>query len=146
MQRVLEKVALRRLAIHTLPLAAPLDEGGRILMPAGEVAQLVSGPTMRYLAYLEFLHQPHVVRGNHYHQHKVESLYVLRGHLHARYQDIATQEQAELTLEAGDLVLTHPGCAHAYRPLAYSQALEFAPTPFDPSDTYRYMLEEPHAG
>lgn len=111
------------------------------MTPAGELAQLVNGEPFRYLAYLEFLHQPPVARGNHYHLIKDEYLYVLHGRLRAIFQDIETHEKATCILETGDLVRTRPGCAHVYRPLAYTQALEFAPTPFDPTDTYSYTLE-----
>ncbi len=123
-----------------LPLLHPLVQGGRIATAAGEIAQLVSGESFRYLAYIEFAHPPGALRGNHYHLIKQESLYILRGRLQARYQDMETGQTAELLLETGDLVQTQPGCAHAYRSLEYTQALEFAPTPFDPADSYRHVL------
>jgi mannose-6-phosphate isomerase-like protein (cupin superfamily) len=145
--RVLAKVAIRRLATHHLPLAAPLGpEGGRLFSAAGEMAQLVSGTSFRYLAYLEFVHQPHVMRGNHYHHIKHEHLYVLAGRLRCICKDLDTGEQAVYELAAGDLMQIQPGCAHVFVPLEYVQALEFAPQPYDPADAYPYLLEVPHDG
>jgi mannose-6-phosphate isomerase-like protein (cupin superfamily) len=138
---VLAKVAVRRLAIYTPPLTAPLTEGGRITTAAGEIAQLVSGEEFRYLAYLEFLHKPDVARGNHYHLHKTESLYVLHGRLRTVFKDIETDEMQTVELQPGDIATIQPGCAHVFVPLEYTHALEFSPQPFDPDDTYRYMLE-----
>lgn len=138
---MLAKVAVRRLAIYTLPLTAPLTEGGRILTAAGEIAQLVSGEAFRYLAYLEFLHKPDVARGNHYHQHKTESLYVLTGRLRAVFKDTETEEMQTVELETGDMATIQPGCAHVFVPLEYTYALEFSPQPFDPEDSYSYKLE-----
>ncbi len=142
---MLAKVALRRLAKHRAPLAASLGpEGGRIFSAAGEMAQLVSGESFRYLAYLEFVHQPHVVRGNHYHRVKYEHLYVLVGRLRCICKDLDSGEQAVYELAAGDLMQIQPGCAHVFMPLEYTQALECAPQPYDPADAYAYPLDVPH--
>jgi quercetin dioxygenase-like cupin family protein len=141
--QVLPGVTIRRLDSYSLPLAAPITQGGRIFSAAGEVAQLVNGEPFRFLAYLEFRHAPEVVRGNHYHLRKYETLYVLQGSLHAWYQDIDSGAQAEHVVHAGDLIAVQPRCAHAYAPLAYTQAVEFAPTPFDSNDTYHHLLYAP---
>ena len=130
-------VTIRRLETKPPPLDAL---GGRILSPSGEIAQIVSGATFRYLAYLEFLPDPAAARGHHGHRLQEEYLYVIRGDLLAIYEDAATGERAETFLGAGDLINVRPGCAHAYVAQAYSQLLEFSPTPFDYSDTYRYPL------
>lgn len=108
------------------------------------MAQLVSGESFRYLAYLEFVHQPHVVRGNHYHRVKDEHLYVLVGRLRCLCQDVASGERAVYEVAAGDLMRIQPGCAHVLVPLEYTQALEFAPQPYDPADAYPYSLEMFH--
>jgi dTDP-4-dehydrorhamnose 3,5-epimerase-like enzyme len=100
----------------------------------------VSGEAFRYLAYLEFLPAAGVARGNHYHLRKHEYLYVLHGHLRAYYHDIDSGQAAEVDIATGDLIQTQPRTAHAYLPLVYSQAVEFAATPFDASDSYGYML------
>lgn len=140
LRQPLAGVSIRRLGSYTLPLAQPIAHGGRILGTAGEAAQLVNGEAFRYLAYLEFLPAAGVARGNHYHQRKHEYLYVLQGHLCAWYHDIDSGQAAEVAIATGDLVQTQPRIAHAYLPLVYSQAVEFAATPFDAADSYRYIL------
>ena len=69
----LSKVAIHRLELKSPPLG---PQGGRILTPAGEIAQIVSGPAFKYLAYLEFKADPTVPRGHHYHGVKEEFLYI----------------------------------------------------------------------
>jgi mannose-6-phosphate isomerase-like protein (cupin superfamily) len=140
LRQPLAGVSIRRLVSYTLPLTQPMPDGGRILGAAGEAAQIVSGEAFRYLAYLEFLPAAGVARGNHYHLQKHEYLYVLQGHLRAWYHDIDSGQAAEVEIATGDLVQTPPRTAHAYLPLAYSQAVEFAATPFDAADSYRYIL------
>lgn len=139
---MLDKLTIRKLDIYTLPLERPPGEkGGRIQTRAGEIAQVVSGPAFRFLAYLEFQCPPSVARGNHYHTHKDERIYIVTGRLRATCKDIDSGETTSIMVESGDLLHIRPRCAHVFVPLEYSQALEFAPDPFDPTDTYSYMLE-----
>lgn len=122
-------------------LDPPIPEGGgRITSEAGELAQIANGELFRFLAYIEFKPSVSTLRGNHYHQSKVEVLYIISGLLRARYRDIDTGESTELLLETGDLVTIAPRCAHAYLPLEYSQAIELSAEAYDPADTIRHDL------
>jgi mannose-6-phosphate isomerase-like protein (cupin superfamily) len=138
---MLSRVQTRTLAVYT-PSAdiLPGAEGGRIMTEAGEITQLVSGPVVRYVAALEFRYPPPLPRGNHYHQHKHETLYVVYGRLRGIFVDIDTAEQTTVELVAGDLVVIQPRCAHVFVPLAASRAIEFAPEPFDPADSIRFAI------
>lgn len=128
------KLSLRSLpVIHGRP-ERPVLDGGRILLPAGEFAQVANGEEARFVAYLEFLPGPGLARGGHYHERKGEALYVIRGRLRARFADADSGATEELTLEAGDLVRTAPRLAHRYEALEHAQAIEFSATPFDPDD------------
>ncbi|MER7444891.1 cupin domain-containing protein [Micromonospora avicenniae] len=133
----MDKVQVRRLPVISLPVP---DGGGRIQSPAGEFARVVNGGTYRYLAYLEFRPEAGKPRGNHYHERRTETLYVISGRLRAVYQDLESGERAETILEAGDLVIVHPRCAHVYHAYELSQAVELADEPYDPADTYPYEL------
>jgi mannose-6-phosphate isomerase-like protein (cupin superfamily) len=135
----LDKVSIRRLPVVEPP--APPD-GGRIQTAAGELAQIVNGLELRYLAYVEFKVDAPILRGNHYHEHKHEFLYVISGRLRARYLDLDSGETAEVLLEAGDLVTVAPRCGHVYHPLEYSQAVEFSANAYDPADTLPYPLAD----
>lgn len=131
--RAVQKVRLRRLPVTSPPIPAG---GGRIQSPAGELAQIVNGGTYRFLAYLEFRPDAARPRGNHYHAHKTETLYVISGRLRAVFRDLDSGERTELTIEAGDAVTVEPRCAHVYFALEHSQAVELADTPYDPGDTH----------
>lgn len=134
----MKKVQIRRLPITSPPLP---ETGGRIQTPAGELAQVVNGPTFRHLAYMEFLPDSSKPRGNHYHREKTELLYIISGRLRAVYKDLESEERLEVELHPGDLVTVAPHCAHAYYALEHSQAVEMAEHPFDPTDTYPYQLD-----
>jgi dTDP-4-dehydrorhamnose 3,5-epimerase-like enzyme len=128
------KLSLRKLpVVHGKP-ERPVLDGGRIMLPAGEFAQIANAEEVRFLAYLEFLEGPGLSRGSHYHEHKGEALFVMRGRIRARFADADTGETQELALEPGDLVRTSPRLAHRYEALEYAQAVEFSATPFDPTD------------
>ncbi len=101
MAGVMDKVTIRRLP----DVAPPIPEGGgRIVTPAGELAQIVNGEAYRYLAFLEFHPDPNAPRGNHFHAVKTEHLYIVDGLVRAIYRDLDTDATAEIELGAGDLV------------------------------------------
>jgi quercetin dioxygenase-like cupin family protein len=137
MAGVMDKVAIRRLPDVVPPIP---QGGGRIVTPAGELAQIVNGEAYRYLAFLEFHPDPNAPRGNHFHAVKTEHLYIVDGLVRATYRDLDTDETAEVELVAGDLVIVRPRCAHAYVALEHSHAVEFSPLDYDPADTIRYVL------
>lgn len=138
-----ETLLNRKVRVRSLPVTAPPTPpgGGRIVTPAGELAQILNGVTFRFLAYLEFKPDPSAPRGNHVHAKKTESLYLISGHLRAVYQDISTGERTECDLRSGDLVTISPGCAHVYFAEEYSQAIEVADADYDPADTIPFMIE-----
>lgn len=132
-----------KVRFRTLPVTQPPTPpgGGRIVTPAGELAQVLNGATFRFLAYLEFKPESTRPRGNHYHAKKTETLYLISGSLRAVYRDISTGEQAERVLHSGDLVTISPGCAHVYFAEEHSQAIEVADAEYDPADTIPFMIE-----
>ena len=95
-----------------------------------------SGAEMRFLAYIEFA--PGQTRGNHYHRDRVEHLCVAKGELDATYTVPGDPgDSLTVRLAAGDLVRIQPGCVHTYVARDNAVALEFAPQPFDETDTIR---------
>ncbi len=132
------KLVSRTLPVVVGPPPTPVTTGGRILLPAGEFTQVLNGETARFVALLEFKVGPGLSRGNHYHERKTESLYVVSGRLAARFADLDTGERFERELAAGDLVTVAPRLAHTYRALEPALAVELSPTPFDPADVTRF--------
>lgn len=135
---LLSKVSIKKLEIQSPPIAS---EGGRILTPAGEIAQIINGTSFIFLAYIEFQNNPQAPRGNHYHEVKNEYLYIVKGRLRAIYHDVDSGAQKETFLESGNLINIKPRCAHVYFALEYTQAIEFSPNIFDPNDTKEYFFE-----
>jgi mannose-6-phosphate isomerase-like protein (cupin superfamily) len=133
---MLSKLALRRLPVLDAPPARPVLDGVRIRMAAGEAAPVFNGTPYRFVAYLEFQPGTGAWRGNHYHERKRESFYVIRGRLRAVFEDVDTGERFETTLETGDLLHIEPRCAHAFTALEYTQVIECSPLDFDASDAY----------
>jgi dTDP-4-dehydrorhamnose 3,5-epimerase-like enzyme len=115
--------------------------GGRIITSAGELAQVVNGQQLfTFLAYIEFQSDNDSPRGNHYHSNKEEFLYIIKGKLKAVYKNLETEEMVELLVGEGDLIHIKPGCAHVYYALEYTQAIEFSPHTFDPTDTHKSLV------
>ena len=130
--------------LHRLP-AIPVSEASgspqrkRLLLPAGELAQLTAdGTAFRYLACLEL--REGTERGNHLHRRKQEAFYLLSGAVTLFAQDPQQEDRVEIPLQAGDLVFIAPGIAHGLRVLQSGFAVEFSPEPFDPADTERHPV------
>lgn len=134
---MLSKLTLRRLPLLDQPPATPILDGVRIRMAAGEAAPIFNGTPFRFVGYLEFLPDTGAWRGNHWHEKKHESFYVIRGRLRGVFEDLDTGERETLELEAGDLLEIAPRCAHAFAALEYAQVLECSPLDYDASDAHR---------
>lgn len=115
-------------------------EPKRLMLPQGELARIYDADEgIRYIACLEL--RAGTVRGNHYHLHKEEWVYVLQGELALLLQDRATQERESVPIRVGDLAFIPAGVAHAMRAVQPGHAVEFSSSRFDPSDSYRFPVE-----
>jgi hypothetical protein len=54
--------------------------------------------------------------------------------------DIESKASASVTLRAGDLAGIRVGIAHAFRPTAPGQAIEFSSARFDVADIHKYPV------
>ncbi len=118
---------------------AVLPDLKRLLLPQGELAQIHNGnPGIRYLAWIDL--SSGSARGNHVHRRKDESIYLIAGELRVVVEDPASGERGEVRMQAGDLIRIPPGIPHALQPLVDGHALEFAPDPLDPADTFPHRL------
>lgn len=136
-------VGFPKVRIRNLPeiLSPPIPEGGaRLTSNAGVMVQVTNGPEFRLLLHLEFLPDPQSPRGNHFHNHKTETLYVVSGLLRATYTDLDADQTATVILEPGDLVTVAPRCAHSYVALEHSFALEMTDSRYDPEDTLPFLI------
>lgn len=140
---MIAKVSIRKLPVLDAPPSQPILDGVRIRMAAGEAAPVFNGGPWRFIAYLEFLPGTGAWRGNHYHEKKRESFYILTGRVRGVFEDVDTGERAEADLDAGTVIVIEPRCAHAFTALEYAQAIECSPLEFDASDAYPRVVSGP---
>jgi hypothetical protein len=135
---------IKKVQVRTLPVSAPPvpASGGIVKMPAGDLYQMINGEAFRFLAFIEFQPDATRPRGNHYHEAKQETLYIVAGRIRAVYFDLDSGDRDEVELSPGDVVTVEPRCAHVYYPLDYSLAIEVAPNAVDISDTKRYVVPD----
>ena len=130
------KVLKRSLPVITPPPGAGTPVCKRLLLPQGELAQFHdSEEGFRYAAVIEL--RPGTLRGNHYHERKQETVYLISGEMTLVVEDVRTGTRETLTLTPGDMVTLPPGIAHAMQPTAPGYAVEISPTRFEPEDTFK---------
>lgn len=133
------QVVQQKLPVLTSPTAPNLPNLKRLMLAQGELAQIHNGADpVRYMAVFEL--RQGGIRGNHFHKQKRESIYLIAGRVLLAIQALDTQERRDVEVEAGDLVYIAPGVAHALKTLEPGWALEFAPEPLDPADSFRHPL------
>ncbi len=132
-----------RVSVSPLPLCDPMaavqPAAKRLMLEKGELAQIYNsaGP-IRMIAYTELVAgKP---RGNHYHRHKHEWMYVIRGSCRLVVAEPDSQATEEAVVATGDLVSIATGVAHVIVPLEDGHAIEFSPSGFDPADTILQTL------
>ncbi len=129
------KVQVRPLPVTDQP-AGRKDVLARLHSPGGELTVLTDGSIpIRHLNYVEL--REGKPRGNHYHKLRHETFYVIAGELELRVRDLATGEQASISMRPGDVAQIAPEILHTFFPARSGHALEFAPEPFDAADVYR---------
>lgn len=133
------RVRRQALPVLTDPRLVAASARKRIDLPQGELAQVYSDAVgIHYLACVEL--SGSLPRGNHYHHHKEEWIYVMRGKLRLVVENVESRERETLECPAGDLVVVSPGIAHAVHVLEPGLAVEFSPQEFDPGDVVRYPM------
>jgi mannose-6-phosphate isomerase-like protein (cupin superfamily) len=133
------KVIKRTLPLFQGPTGPDAPTLKRVLLPQGELAPFHDADeAMRYIAFIEL--REGGARGNHYHKNKKEFVYIIQGEVQLVVEDLATRERASVPLETGDLAEIPTGVAHVLRTVKPGQAIEFSPSRFDPTDTYRHPL------
>jgi quercetin dioxygenase-like cupin family protein len=132
-------VTQRTLPLMSLPVPPGSPSLKRLNLPQGELAQFHDADEgMRYLAFIELL--PGQVRGNHYHNVKVELVYVVRGEVALTVVDLKSKARAELRLQTGDLAKIQTGIAHVLQPITPGLAIEYSSARFDPADIHRFPV------
>jgi mannose-6-phosphate isomerase-like protein (cupin superfamily) len=121
------------------------DMGGRLETDGGELARIINGSTIRFVAYIEFDPERKTLRGNHFHSNKTEIIYLSSGSVQVTYLRVDSQagrpSKTETVLHStGDLIVIPAGVAHAYLPKQLSHGLELSHTKYAAGDTHEYIL------
>jgi quercetin dioxygenase-like cupin family protein len=86
--------------------------------------------------------KPGGVRANHYHESKVEHIYVVQGRMELVVEALDSGSREQFGLETGDLAVIQPRIAHAFLVKEEGLAIEFSPGQFNPGDIHRHVLVE----
>ena len=133
------KVRKQTLPAFELPLPAEAPTMKRLLLAQGELAQFYDADEgVRYLAFIEL--RPDTVRGNHFHNVKVEWVYIIAGEVLLVAEEVATKTRESVPLRTGDLAIVQTGIAHALQVIKRGLAVEFSTTRFDPLDIHKFPL------
>ena len=133
-----------RIRKWTLPaLALPLPGSAprlkRLKLPQGELAHIYDGPNgIQYIAFLELLGNG--VRGNHFHRHKQEYIYLSSGEVEFYVVLPGIEPREQFLLRAGELAFIDCGVAHAFKTVQPGHAIEFSAARFDAVDTYPFAV------
>lgn len=96
--------------------------------------------------FLTSVSKPGVIRGNHYHERKIEWFFVLNGTCRYVTEDIVTKKREELIIHEGDvqLIQTVPNIAHAMQNIGttdmYLLGLVNEVLDREAPDTYAYTV------
>ena len=133
-----------KVRIERLPETKEMEGAKRWVEDKGEFAQIAYGEAIRHLAFFE-LHQG-FSRGSHYHVHKDETFYVIKGRMFGVCVDMDTGVREELTVEKGEKVHIEPRCAHIFYGLEETLVVEYSSQKYDKEDAHKVEFGEPKDG
>ncbi|HEY5910297.1 MAG TPA: cupin domain-containing protein [Verrucomicrobiae bacterium] len=135
------KVLKRSLPVIAGPPPPDAPMLKRLRLRQGELAHFWNGEEpIHYIAFLEL--RDGAIRGNHYHRHKREFVYVISGELLLSVADTESSQRDSLILRAGDLGSIDTGIAHRYQVNQPGQAVEFSTVTFNPADLYPWQFDD----
>lgn len=122
---------IKKLPIYDESFNGEKDVIARMINHKGELAVL-STEEINFIAYVDFLENGES-RGNHYHNNKMEYLYLCKGKIRGYFRDCQeTNKNAEIVdIEAGSLIFIYPGCTHKFETIEEGHAIEFSATKFE---------------
>lgn len=109
----------------------------RIFTKKGELAILAVNE-INFLAYCDFI-KGREPRGNHYHKHKIEYLYICKGKVKVYIKKAEDSAQVNIfEVDGGTMIYIEPGYSHAVQTLENGYGFEFSPTKYNivRKDTY----------
>jgi mannose-6-phosphate isomerase-like protein (cupin superfamily) len=127
-----------KINIRTLPITEKFMGQKRLIQDRGELALIEDGKSFQHLAYFSLKKGKEYYRGGHYHRHKVEHFYVVRGRIRVHLVDLDNQIKSTVILEEGQLATIYPNCAHRFEAEEEAQVIEHYDSRYDPEDDVPY--------
>ncbi len=128
-----------KVEIESLPLTEAFIPRKRLVQDRGELALIEDGMPIGHLAYVSILPGPGHFRGGHYHLHKVECFYVIRGMVRVDTVDLDTSQERAHIIRTGDIIRIHPRLAHRFQAVDEpSDLIEYYSGTYDAEDDHPF--------
>ncbi|MGD8372567.1 MAG: cupin domain-containing protein [Syntrophobacterales bacterium] len=127
-----------KISIDELPITDEFIRQKRLIQERGELALIEDGQRFQHLAYFSLKRGKGYYRGGHYHRHKVEHFYIVKGKIRVELVDLDTGARSKVTLEEGQRVSIFPNCAHRFEAIEEAQVIEYYDSLYDPEDDIPY--------
>lgn len=127
-----------KIEIRTLPITEKFMGQKRLIQDRGELTLIEDGKSFQHLAYFSLKKGKGYYRGGHYHRHKVEHFYVVRGRIRVHLVDLDNKIKSTVILQEGQLATIYPNCAHRFEAEEEAQVIEYYNSRYDPEDDVPY--------
>jgi len=123
--------AITELPVYKEDYVGVIETISRRINYKGELATLAT-TEMNYIALVDFIVGKEA-RGNHYHNKKVEYIYICKGRVkvYLKNYNCDSQKVEVIEVKEGRLILIEPGISHAVEAVEDGFGIEFSPTKFD---------------
>ena len=127
-----------KISIEELPITDEFIRQKRLIQERGELALIEDGMQLQHLAYFSLKRGKGYYRGGHYHRHKVEHFYIVKGKIRVELVDLDTGARSEVIIKEGERVTIYPNCAHRFKAIEEAQVIEYYDSLYDPEDDIPY--------
>ena len=128
----------KKIIVEPIPIIDEPKPIRRLIQPRGELALIEDGKEFRHLGYFSIRKGEGFFRGGHYHQEKVEYLYIIEGKARISCVDLDSGETSGTEVNAGDKITIYPRCAHRLDALEDVRVIEYFNSIHDPSDDHPF--------
>ena len=98
------------------------------------------GEPFLHLAYFSLKKGKGLYRGGHYHDKKIEHLYIVKGVLPVQLVDLDIVEKSETILKEGQRVTIFPRCAHRFTANQDAQVIEYYNCKYEKDDDIQFQV------
>ncbi|HVN96156.1 MAG TPA: cupin domain-containing protein [Syntrophorhabdaceae bacterium] len=129
---------MEKVLVEKLPETKQIDGAKRWVDEKGEFVQISYHEDIGHVAFFEL--KKGQFRGNHYHEKKEETFYVISGSIRAIFADVDTLAKQERILTKGDKVHVPTRIGHAFFGLEDALVVEYSPQYYDKKDALKMDL------